>query len=245
MKKMDEKVAVEALKQVKEVLDKYKVNYWLDMGTLLGAIRDGKIIEWDSDIDLSVWYEDYSRIAAICLKLRAEGFDVLLNTHSEIAIKKEDCRITINFYHLSNNKAIKVFVIPKNLLGRLIQHLTHHLHFFLIISKYDEVDPKSRFLIKAFSKINLMMPYTLRRYFIKRMAESIILKLDKNIGSKYFISVVPSHYFNNFSKIKFYEMEFKTPTKTDEYLTYRYGKNWRVPKKNYIYYKEDGSICRQ
>ena len=39
---MNEDVAIDALRQVKEVFDEYGIEYWLDYGTLLGAIRDGK-----------------------------------------------------------------------------------------------------------------------------------------------------------------------------------------------------------
>jgi len=37
--------------------------------------------------------------------------------------------------------------------------------------------------------------------------------------------------FTNLSVIKFYGMEFKVPAKTEEYLSYRYGKDWRIPPK--------------
>jgi phosphorylcholine metabolism protein LicD len=49
---MNEELAVKNLKEVKEIFDRAGVKYWLDSGTLLGAMRDGKIIEWGHDIDL-------------------------------------------------------------------------------------------------------------------------------------------------------------------------------------------------
>lgn len=42
---MNEKTAIKSLQQVKRVFDKYNVEYWLDVGTLLGAVRDRKNIE--------------------------------------------------------------------------------------------------------------------------------------------------------------------------------------------------------
>ena len=36
------------------ILNKNKVDYWVCHGTLLGIIRDGKLIEWDNDIDIGV-----------------------------------------------------------------------------------------------------------------------------------------------------------------------------------------------
>lgn len=43
----------------------------------------------------------------------------------------------------------------------------------------------------------------------------------------------------------FYGMEFKVPAETEEYLAYRYGKNWRTPKRDYVYYKDDGAITNE
>ena len=31
------------------------IPYWICHGTLLGIIRDNKLIEWDHDIDIAVW----------------------------------------------------------------------------------------------------------------------------------------------------------------------------------------------
>jgi len=44
---MDEREAVEMLRQVKEVLDKPGVEFWLDCGILLGAIGDAKMGEYE------------------------------------------------------------------------------------------------------------------------------------------------------------------------------------------------------
>jgi hypothetical protein len=40
-------------------------------------------------------------------------------------------------------------------------------------------------------------------------------------------------------------MKFRVPAETEEYLSYRYGKDWRTPKKDYIFYEDDGAICNK
>ena len=37
-----------------DILNEYKINYWICHGTLLGIIRDKKLIPWDQDIDIGV-----------------------------------------------------------------------------------------------------------------------------------------------------------------------------------------------
>ena len=71
---MKERVAVENLREIKNVLDKNNINYWLDFGTLLGAVRNGKIIEWDSDIDLGTWYGNVNQIISLFSGLKNKGF---------------------------------------------------------------------------------------------------------------------------------------------------------------------------
>lgn len=42
------------LKLVVEVLNSLSIQYWVNNGTLLGLVRSGQLIPWDSDVDLGV-----------------------------------------------------------------------------------------------------------------------------------------------------------------------------------------------
>ncbi len=55
--------------------------------------------------------------------------------------------------------------------------------------------------------------------------------------------VTPSHYFMNLSTIEFYGMEFRVPAETVEYLAHHYGKDWRIPQKDWDTIRDDGAIA--
>ncbi len=52
------KIALEILKDVTDLLDKNNIPYWLEGGTLLGIIREDRLLPWDNDLDISIT-EDY------------------------------------------------------------------------------------------------------------------------------------------------------------------------------------------
>lgn len=244
---MDEKAAIKSLMELKEILDEYNVEYWLDCGTLLGAVREGKLIPWDKDIDLGVWYRDQSKMLKAAEDFRRKGF--LVNFFRNIISKKpsvylahvhhpdRDVFFNFNTYHADKKEAkIKFFI---HLYFMKFAVLINYL--LSILSAPNHVGdtlkqipyPVHRILIK----ISLMIPDLLRPH-IKKTLERLAVKL----GCKYIQIVIPIRYFTNLSKIKFYGIEFKIPSQVEEYLTYRYGQDWKIPRREYVFYIEDGAI---
>lgn len=58
-------IELELLFKLDEVCKKYNLRYWLDSGTLLGAIRHHGFIPWDDDIDLVMPRCDYDKLVKI------------------------------------------------------------------------------------------------------------------------------------------------------------------------------------
>lgn len=53
------------LSELQKVCEKHGLHYWLDSGSLLGAIRHKGYIPWDDDIDVVMFRDDYDRLVEL------------------------------------------------------------------------------------------------------------------------------------------------------------------------------------
>ncbi len=70
--------ARELLLRAVRVLDEAGIPYHLEGGTLLGLVRDGDLLPWDHDVDISVMAEDLPRLLAC--RSRLSGWKWIVRT---------------------------------------------------------------------------------------------------------------------------------------------------------------------
>jgi len=51
--------------RVVDILNIHKISYWVTDGTLLGIVREDRILPWDSDIDIAVYKSEVSMVEVL------------------------------------------------------------------------------------------------------------------------------------------------------------------------------------
>lgn len=143
-KKLREK-SVEMFLEVTETLNKHNITYWLDFGTLLGAVREKKIIEWDGDIDLSTLDIDVDIKYKAWEELKKLGYNIKIEDNN-IKIKKNNWRagfFTVDLHRLrinSRGNAEYLYGKKKNNLQSKILLLKNEINNSIIPKNLTEIN---------------------------------------------------------------------------------------------------------
>ena len=142
------KKAISMLIDVKESLDKWGVIYWLDFGSLLGAVRDGQSIIWDGDFDLSTLDITVHNKNELWDELVNKGYEIdKLHTAigpGNIKIRKKDWNIgnlsiDLHTYHI-NQKGDAEYQYG----DKYIKNINIYLEQLLFIVDFSNKEKKSR-----------------------------------------------------------------------------------------------------
>lgn len=68
---------LEVLEEIDRACKLHGITWYMDFGTLLGAVRHGGFVPWDDDIDICMLRADYDRFLEIAAESLPEGYEVL------------------------------------------------------------------------------------------------------------------------------------------------------------------------
>ena len=166
-----------------KILNQKKIDYWICHGTLLGLVRDKKLIKWDNDIDIGVLKSSKNR-RIIKTLFEKKGFKKQKKYFKDDGLmtfkRKGGREVDNNFYeplkksNFEEKMIITEWYVPKNLICKLID----------AISNSNNYDGKFKIIIKKFSFFEnifkmLEIIYLKEICFIKNKVMHILLDLSK------------------------------------------------------------------
>jgi len=218
--------------EIINILNKNKIEYWICQGTLLGIIRDKRLIPWDHDIDIAVWSNSITKekITNIMLSHNFILKEKYLIENDLLTFLKDGGReVDINFYQVTTEKntnkkiAYVNWYIPKNFLCKLIDAL----------SMSDQYEGNFKYFIKSF-------------FIFKKIFRKIkIFLIDKKIFYRSAGYSQPLELLKEFKDIVFCGINLTIPKKAEEYLSYVYGKDWKTPRKKFNWIKDSPSTIKK
>ena len=81
--------SVEMFLEVTKILNSHNIKYWLDFGTLLGAVREKKFIAWDGDVDLSTLEKGLENRDKLWSDFKIRGYSVKFENNNIKITKSE------------------------------------------------------------------------------------------------------------------------------------------------------------
>jgi hypothetical protein len=224
-----------------EILNTTGVLFWLDQGTLLGCIRDRKLIPWDHDIDFGVWKDQVDRESLIANFVNT-GFQ------QEKIPEEMDCvhlvsrtgkKVDITFYEKEGPVATTKWLAPKKgFLRRVIKKLLDCLEEPSTSKSLHRERRLRSLVITIMNGIAYILPEWLRRGLLKQV-KPLNLKYPNVEMIKY---IIPIEFFTNFRDITFLDVEVKIPIDSEGYLALVYGSDWMIPKRDFVWWQECGAL---
>ncbi len=231
------------LNDILNVSKKVNLKIWLEAGTLLGCIRNNNYIPWEKDIDFGSWinFLDLNKYKSFKKKMIEKKY-IINKTKNVITIKKLgfNCHADIGFYKKIGDEAVIPLNYPISKMGRVLQRL-------LIVLSSKNISKTLQFHKSNLSKTIYRTIYYIFNFLTLFRIKDKILKLLKKLVKKNSKDVswkIPVKFLKKQKKIKFRKFNILIPSRSSDYMKFRYGKNWKTPRSSWNQFVEDKSINR-
>lgn len=238
-------VELEMLKELDRICRENDINYIIDAGTLLGAVRHGGFIPWDDDIDVRMLREDYDKFCDICQKKLDEKY--FLQTHETDPgyrwgyariIKNGTIFVRKDHEELKSKSGIFIDIFPNDNLpeeyfGNKICTGVSWLCRKMLYSELGKKHAKGFWNKIGFAFLDIFpksWAHQGREYLIKKYRDCKTLKVrcfgwgsaEESLGFQ-------KEWLEDTCDIKFEDIIVKAPIKTHEFLVHSFGEDYMTP----------------
>lgn len=184
---------IKILDEIVRICKEENIKYFLDYGTLLGAVRHKGYIPWDDDIDIGMLRKDYNKFIRVATKKLKEDFILCyyknephhFHTFAKVRLKNTIMLESL-YQHLDINNGIWVDIFPYDNLNKpnstfirirkkIFDVITTFISIKLDIDYYKNTAKKIK-LKKVLKFIPLKLLYSIREF---------ACKINFNNSSKY------------------------------------------------------------
>lgn len=241
-------VCLEILKEIDRVCEKHKILYWLEGGSMLGAVRHHGFIPWDDDLDIAMFRDDYNRFLKVApQELKSDYFLQTEETDPDYPLFFAKVRKNNTFLdekQLSQfqiHRGIFVDIFPVDRMPMTDSQIKRHrIYLWLLFRLYFQtgkrVLPVSSVLSKpeiSFFLRNVRLNKIKLRNYINKIYTKYNLRERYRYTSSWTMSqkmswLYKKEWHDSFMEVKFEDMTVKIPGGYHELLTHAYG-DYRTP----------------
>ena len=233
---------LEIMKVMDDICKKHSLKYWIDAGTLLGAVRHGGFIPWDDDCDICMPREDYEKFDRIIREELPEGL-VYENKHTK-DWKQVDVDIQPSFGKIYYLGCFKGRERASNLrcIGTFIDIFPFdYVNEELVISKTSRfVNRMSYFRKSKPKKLRDFLKIGIQKMEIENSWINKSKRLYKSGGATHMVYGVDTPFMDvkymqeidvifPLKEIEFEGVKFLSPNDSHRYLEKAYGDYMKLP----------------
>jgi len=231
---------VDILVEIDRICRKHDIPYWIDFGTLLGAVRHKGFIPWDDDLDISILKKDRNRFCQYISKELPERFFLLdnksvkyFNKSGIIKVMDRNTRVLENYFDENEIKGdygvwVDVFCVEKGTsryrrhinetYGRLIRRMQGNVND-------GALNKAIAYILYPFSSLEIMLYRIIRKLSPK---DNLIYDLKTLVATALYSERTSKQIFP-LKEISFEGHSFLCPNDTDAFLKETYHNYMEIP----------------